>query len=500
MKPKKTLLFLLVILFSAMPLGAVTDREMEQARTITAKAYLRYANNGSGYLDDISVSSMSELTSKLKAKEKENLKAFNNVKVPSDYAGWDKQKLLEYWGTTFFTSPGLDPSGKGARTRVRNQIGKMNIAAPAKEEKAPAPASRTQTAPAAAATPATPAPAQPSAPVTLTENPEAATPVANESVPEAPVETLETVVPEARTETEDIEEPREQSHTWVYVLVLAILVGVVIWLVVYAANMMKRQSASSDSESDSDEYEEEPREAPARRRIAPASTPEPVYIPPVKRTEDMRRVEETDRSENESLRIRLRAEESRNADLSLELEREKRDKIRLEDRMAQLRDENNRLLERLREAERQLARPEEPVRQPQVTDTVAVRQTPHDVTPQPPVRQQPVPQPPVNRVIYLGRANRRGIFVRADRRLSPGNTIYRLDTSDGLVGTFHVVDTPEVVDLAITSPVEFLAHGCTGEDFEDTAGVTHIVTESAGTAIFENSYWKVLRKSRVRYE
>ena len=34
---------------------AVTDKEMEEARTITAKAYLRYANDGSGYLDEVKI-------------------------------------------------------------------------------------------------------------------------------------------------------------------------------------------------------------------------------------------------------------------------------------------------------------------------------------------------------------------------------------------------------------------------------------------------------------
>lgn len=90
--------------------------------------------------------------------------------------------------------------------------------------------------------------------------------------------------------------------------------------------------------------------------------------------------------------------------------------------------------------------------------------------------------------------------MRADRRISEGNTIYRLDTNDGLVGTFHVVDEPEVVETALSNPAEYLGHGCTGEDLEDTAGVSRIITESAGTAIFENNYWKIIRKTRIRYE
>ena len=58
---------------------AVSDAEMEQARVIATQCYLRYANNGSGYLDDIHPKTMKELESKLKAKEKENIKAFNAI-------------------------------------------------------------------------------------------------------------------------------------------------------------------------------------------------------------------------------------------------------------------------------------------------------------------------------------------------------------------------------------------------------------------------------------
>ncbi len=104
---------------------------MEEARTITARAYLRYANDGSGYLDDFKATTMSQLESKLKAKEKENIKAFKSVKVPSDYASWDKAKLVEFWGVTFFTSPNLAEKGKVARSRVKQRINAMTVAAPA---------------------------------------------------------------------------------------------------------------------------------------------------------------------------------------------------------------------------------------------------------------------------------------------------------------------------------------------------------------------------------
>lgn len=130
----KRIIASVVLAVFAIPVFAVTDKEMEEARTITAQAYLRYANDGSGYLDDFKATTMSQLESKLKAKEKENIKAFKSVKVPSDYASWDKAKLVEFWGVTFFTSPNLAEKGKVARSRVKQRINAMTVAAPAAKE------------------------------------------------------------------------------------------------------------------------------------------------------------------------------------------------------------------------------------------------------------------------------------------------------------------------------------------------------------------------------
>ncbi len=47
-----------VAVVTAIPSFAVTDKEMEQARAIAAKHYLRYANNGSDYLDKLTPSSV----------------------------------------------------------------------------------------------------------------------------------------------------------------------------------------------------------------------------------------------------------------------------------------------------------------------------------------------------------------------------------------------------------------------------------------------------------
>lgn len=399
--------------------GAVTDKEMDEARAIAAKEYLRWANDGSGYLDEFSVKSMTELQGKLKAKEVENLKAFTAVKTPGDFSGWDKAKLVEYWSSTFFTSPGLDEKGKGARSRVRKKLEAMTIAAPAPAEK-------------------TEEPSQPSqADVMPSASDEPAEPV---MTPDEIAQEQQDILNDQKAMEEDARlaaESRreEQSHTWVYVLVLAILVGVVIWLVVYAANLMKRQPSG-------DERPDWGTGRAAGNAGESSATDKDAILA--------------------ELHKRVQHEENLNAELGLEIERLKLENSRLSKQLQALRQEK-----------------------------MKARTAPEPVA---------KAEPETPRTIYLGRVNRNGIFVRADRRVTPGNTIYRLDTKDGLVGTFKVVDQREVVELALSNPTEYLGGGCVGEDLLDTNGVEKINTISDGTAIFDNGYWKVLRKTRISYE
>lgn len=424
---------------------AVTDKEMDEARAITAKAYLRYANDGSGYLDEINVKSMGELTGKLKDKEKENLKAFQSVSVPKDYASWDKAKLVEFWSVTFFTSPALTDKGKAAKSRVRKQIQAMSVSAPqAAEEKAE------PTAPAPAAAP--------SAPSDTTIMTEATGAAAMEQQQEILADQQDI---QAANEESGAKDGNEGTGTWIYVVVLIILVGVVVWLMVYAANLMKKQPGGDKvTEADNEELRDKARTALVKKN-----------------------------DEIAELQKRLHDEEERSASTGAMLEKMRLENKRLLKQIEQLKTENTRLSS-LQQA------PEPPKMAHIAREEAATPAAPVSVDAAP-KESAPAKQP---KTIYLGRANSRGIFVRADRRVSPGNTIFRLDTSDGLVGTFRVVDSEEVFDTALSNPKEYLVGGCSGEDLEDTAGVSEIITESAGTAIFEKGYWKVLRKTKIRYE
>lgn len=433
---KKFFTFLIMAIV-ATPLFAVTDKEMEEAKTIAAQLYLRYANDGSGYLDEVKATTMSELESKLKAKEKENIVAFKQVKVPSDYASWDKARLAEFWGVTFFASPNLTAKGKVARSRVKKRIEAMKISdkpAPvAVEEKKPE-----AEKPAAAEPAATAAETQPA---TLAEQ-------------EQILEKQEEILADQNAIANDEQERRpakKSSSTWVYVVILIILIGVVVWLVVFAANMMKKQAEPLTRAG----IGADPKELDKLQSK---------YNSAKDTMEQYRAAFEEEQKETKRLRNEVRA---------------------LKEQLAALQSAPRRQQEAPAQPQPAPRRQPEPQPQPQRRPVAA--------------EEQPAPRKTASE-FYLGRVNNRGLFVRADRQFSPGHSIYRLETRDGLVGTFHVVDRPEVVDMVAEHPIEYLGGGCTAIDLEDTAALSNIVTENAGTAVFEGGAWKVLRRSRIRYE
>lgn len=434
MKNIAIILTILAGIFTSGSAYAVTDREMDQAKAETAKLYLRWSNDGSGYLDEIKPQSMADLESKLRAKEKENLRAFNAVKVPSDYASWDKERLVEFWSVTFFTSPGLSAEGKRAKDRVRKKLQAMSVSAPA-QAKAEEPKEESSKENAAEAK------EQPMK--NNSEIPSAET-VVNEQ---------EDILADQEAIAKDMEEgshstPARTSHTWIYIVALVVLVGVVVWLMVFAANMMKKQDkelkqASAAAGNNTSGEEVASRLATARREGAKVA------------------------EEN----VRLRAEIDRLTSL-LEESRGRERNISIE-------------LARLKEQAAAMAS----------ASTISAASRPV----QPAQARKEEPAPMLN-IIYLGRANAKGQFVRGDRRPNPDHTVYRLDTKDGLVGTFRVCEDAAAIDLALSDPMMNLAGGCLADNFDEAPEAETIVTENPGTAIFEGGCWKVLRKSKIRFE
>lgn len=401
---------------------AVTDKEMEQARTITAQAYLRYANNGSGYLDELSPKTMAELEKSLKTKEKENLKSFKAVSVPKDYASWDKEKLTQFWGTTFFASPGLIEEGKAARTRVRSRIGKMTVSAPAPAQETAAAAPAAAPAPEAETAPAAPAEAA------------SATPTPEEEIALAMAAAAPETAAEAEPDTEVVVR-KKSSSTWIYIAILCVLVGVVIWLVVYAGNAMKSQNSA----------------ARARREDGAGDA----------EAEELRRKFAETLSEKNSELSAAQAEAE------------------------QLRKENARLRGELETARRSLEQ----------ASAAAAAAAP--VAAETQRQPRPAREARPERTIWLGRVNKNGIFVRADRSFNLGNSFYKLTTTDGVSGSFTVVTDPTACELALLSPDDILLNACAGRNLTQTRGMKEIITEVPGTAVFEGGCWRVGRKARV---
>lgn len=401
---------------------AVTQKEMEQARTIAAKSYLRYANDGSGYLDDLNPTTMDELEASLKTKEKENIKAFKAIPVPSDYQNWDKDKLVEYWAVTAFQNKGLLEKGRGGRIRARSLINKMTIAPPQKENSVAQAAKADNVAVQNTS----------SVPTADTAN----NPVSQLDSLKAREKAL--LSEEEILDDEDINVDKAYNYTWVYIMILVILVGVVVALVVYAANVMKRNGSSVMGIGKDNRNVQQNNEALEHLESTIADKDVEISM----------------------LKKKLEAAEQKNADFKKKLDSLTEEITILKSARSSVPTENH--------------KKEEPS-----AENVSAKSN--------------------LRTIYLGRANNKGIFVRADRTLNVGHSVFILDTTDGFSGSFRVADSPAAWSLALSNPEEYLATACNGHNLMDTSDAERIVTETAGTAVFEGGCWRVIRKARIRY-
>lgn len=455
---------------------AVTQEEMNQAQVVAATQYIRFSNNASGYLDDQSFATMADLEKALqKDKDRQSLAEFKKGKVDQGYASWNKDQLAAYWSSQFFTA-----NKDVLNENSTNGLMRKRVEAKVKEMKVTPPAA---------------APGETAAPeagdvneAKLLEAYQDGLAQVGEKITEEEADATADSVEQA-LQNEDTKS--QSSGTWVYVMVLAILVAVVIVLVVYASRTMKgsggrREEARRDDRDD-------------RRRREPEPRPEATQIAAAPRAG-------ADEMEVKHLNRRI-------GELSGQLSELRAENARLEAEKERLRVECDRLRDRLHEAESK--NEDEPVvasiyrsRERELADErEAAAREGRVVVPQGDTArrmeeeaEQPRRQEGDRKEIYLGRVNSRGIFVRADRSLKPGLSIYRLTTNNGLTGTFQVVASPSVADTAFEDPGKWLAGGCIAKDIFDTADRVEVITETPGTAVFEDGAWRVMRKARIRYE
>ncbi len=515
---RKLIIFCLAVFAAAVvappTAQAVTKEEMDRARAVTAQWYLRWVNNGSDYLDNLNPQSMADLESQLKDKEKENIKAFKNAGTPGDYASWDKDKVVEYWSSTFFQSGALNEKGKGARARVKKKLLALNFTDPAdmpKEEPA-------QTA----------APEEPENVAPTQEVPETAPvmPTAEEVIDQtnaAESAAAVDVVPDDSDSKSD-----SSSSTWLYIVALIVLVGVVVWLVVFASKTMQNSSkAAKDLEAQEAREEKEIRQEQRRRE---------------KEEREEERRSEKERRRDEKRRRRAREEEDEEeedyAASQVEFVSErgesalrekfartiaiKDEEIRglqrqihsLREDNLRLNDDNNRMANELAAARRELSSFKGATRK-QVAEDVALETAPVGISrtqisrPNPAEVREDGGQPEDKsaarrsenvRKIYLGRVNSKGIFVRADRKPVEGKSIFVLTSTDSYTGTYKVLQAAVTIDMALDNPEYYLGGGCVAQDITDTAEADGIRTIASGTAVFEDGCWRVLRKAKIIYE
>lgn len=403
---------LLAFVFSSVK--AITPDEMEQAKTITALWYLRYANNGSDYLEKISPKTMSDLEAKLKKKEKENIKSFKAVKVPSDYAEWDKDKMVDYWSNTFFKSAGLNSEGLKAKSRVRKKLSNMQISRETTETPKEEPTNANE----------------PTSEITADSSQNEISVVSDSlSVSEA-MPTLANEDESDLQQTENYESSKSQnSGTTTYVVILVVLVIIVIMLIVYAMKMMK--------------HKQEPEQEDEELQNDMLATCENNLVS--KKNMEIAALQE----EIEVLKMQLRLSQNQVAELRKELKNSSKKDI--------------------------------------VENTLTNNVNRRPMSPRP------------ERIIYLARANNQGIFVRAESEYNPDNSIFRLKTSDGVSGSFSIIDNPQAVRLALSSLEFYLANACVADDDFSTTGIATIENCNVGTAIFENGRWIVTRKAKIEF-
>lgn len=442
---------LVALVVPALKCYGVTPDEMERARAVAACVYIRYVDDGSGYLDGFKPKSMGDVREKVKGHEKDEslLQEFMGAPVANDFDQWDKEKFVNYWSGEFFKNSGLSDRNSSMRNdRIRARVSTMDVTAPApKEEERQKPQQPEQVQ----------QPAEPS------------------DVTNVPIATGDSAM--VRDDMrKDSEADKGSGTNWTLIILLVVLLAVVIALVAYGVKVMKGGNPQNNNDNQPTPQPQPRQPEPQQAYAAQSATVYPAQD-----------------SANEMLRRQL-AESRRNESSVREHNKILSDRVRsLEDEVSLLRREIGELREQANRT--QILEP---------ADTVTVVEEP--VLEPEPLPRQPFVEPeriveeqPRQR-IYLGRANRQRIFLRADRQFVPGKSIYRLTTGNELTGSFVVDSNPSIVAWVSLDPMTALAGACEVPTFAVPGGIKRIVTDQPGTAIFEDGCWKVLRPAAVHLE
>ncbi|MDE5997816.1 MAG: hypothetical protein K2G77_06370, partial [Muribaculaceae bacterium] len=254
------------------------------------------------------------------------------------------------------------------------------------------------------------------------------------------------------------EQPRKSSNTGWYIGILVILVGVVIWLVMYASKSMKETGAAL---SENKAGEKEIREA---KRVA---------------KEEQNKMREQYANSLISKNEEIKQLKSQAETLEKELDSARR--------------ESDALRRELNNAKRELSDLRHGHSEQPATTSVQKPQT--EQKPQA-SKARPGALPPV---VFLGYVNQRGLFVKAFRTLNVESTVYRMDIPDGQHGLFRVVNDPDILDRLLSDTSQWLEGGCVIENPEDADIAVEIVTLQPGEAVFADNTCRVTKKARIKF-
>ena len=107
---------------------------------------------------------------------------------------------------------------------------------------------------------------------------------------------------------------------------------------------------------------------------------------------------------------------------------------------------------------------------------------------------------PAERTYYLSKPDDNDCFNRVSDEFELGNSLFVLTTADGVHGTYQVIDNRDVHRFALMMPSENLTRACSGNAIQMSAGMTRIITDRPGEALFDNGQWRVIVKAIIHYE
>lgn len=105
---------------------------------------------------------------------------------------------------------------------------------------------------------------------------------------------------------------------------------------------------------------------------------------------------------------------------------------------------------------------------------------------------------PQHRILFMTAPNDEGVFTGSSETEQVGKSIYQLSTTDGVHGTFIMLDTPDAIATAMISVSQFVKTACKVQG-NLSPYPQQIQTIEEGTAVLENDSWRITNKAIVKF-